>query len=228
MNGKWLKIIAVIFMIIDHIGFYLIPEGTLNLVFRGMGRIAFPLFAFMLAEGYKHTKNLKLYFFRLLIAALIMEFVVLVIYLITSQNYFININVFIPLLFGLGCLWSINHPKMWVKVLIFPFLFLAELIHISYGIYGLFIILIFGIVSKKSEQLWLLILLSLFFIEWPLFSLFGIMGNPRYPNIQWLSLIAFLPIFLYNGKKGNYNKWVFYAIYPLHLGIILLIDFLFL
>lgn len=227
MNGKMLKIIAVIFMIVDHIGFYLINDGIVNDVFRGIGRIAFPLFAFSITEGFKHTKNLKKYALRLALAAVIMEFVVVIIYLITGDNYFITINVFIPLLFGLMGLWALSNPKWYVKLLVIPIIFLSEILHFSYGSYGIFLILIFGIIPKRFEQLSIVVLMSLFYIEWPLYSLFGMTGSPRYPNMQWLSLLAFIPIFLYNGEKGRYNKWIFYAIYPLHLGVILLIDFLF-
>lgn len=226
MNGKWIKILAVIFMIIDHIGVHLIPDGTLNLILRGIGRIAFPLFAFLLAEGFRHTRNIKKYFLRLLIAALVMEAVVFVIYLITGDNYLISLNVFIPLIFGLFSLWALKQPKWWLKLLVIPLLVLAELLQISYGVYGVLIIIIFGLFSHWTEQLWFIIIVNLFFIEWPLFSLIGIEGNPRYPNLQWLSLLAFIPLFFYNGKKGQYNKWIFYAVYPLHLGIILLLDFL--
>ncbi|PKL01274.1 MAG: hypothetical protein CVV56_01360 [Tenericutes bacterium HGW-Tenericutes-1] len=225
MNAKWLKIIAVILMIIDHIGFYLIPEGTLNLVFRAIGRIAYPLFAFMIAEGFHKTHHLKKYFLRLLLAALIMELIIFIIYLITSENYLIHINVFIPLLFGLLGLTLFNQPKWYLKLLIIPLLIIAEVLQISYGLYGVLIILIFGIIPKRKDQFTSFILMSLFFIDWPLLVLLNLASLARYPYLQWASLLSFIPIMLYNGEKGSYNKWIFYAIYPLHLGIILLIKY---
>ncbi len=226
MNAKWLKILAVVLMIIDHIGFYLMPEGTINLILRAIGRIAYPLFAYMIAEGFHKTHHVKKYLLRLLIAALIMEFVVLMIYLFTNANYFIQINVFIPLIAGLTGLILFYQKGWYYKLLILPIFVLAELLHISYGVYGVILILIFGIIPKKIEQLTTFIFISLFFIDWPLFVLMGLEGTARYPSLQWTSLLAFIPIFLYNGQKGSYNKWIFYLIYPLHLGLILMIKYL--
>ncbi len=226
MNAKWLKIVAVILMIIDHIGFYLIPEGTINLVFRAIGRIAYPLFAFMIAEGFHKTHHLKKYFLRLLLSALIMELIIVIIYLITLENYLIHINVFIPLLFGLTGLTLFYQPKWYLKILIIPLLVLAEILQISYGLYGVLIILIFGIIPKRMEQITTFILMSLFFIDWPLLTFLNLESLARYPYIQWASILSFIPIILYNKEKGSYNKWIFYAIYPLHLGIILLIKYL--
>ena len=71
LSNFWLKLIALLTMTIDHIG-YLLPYSTTALIFRYIGRIALPLFCFMIAEGAIHTKNFNKYAFRLgLMASLI-------------------------------------------------------------------------------------------------------------------------------------------------------------
>jgi O-antigen/teichoic acid export membrane protein len=74
MTSFVLKIIAMVTMVIDHSGDIFFPIlGNNTLYFNAIGRIAFPLFCFMLVEGYKHTSNLKKYMLRLFIGALISQ-----------------------------------------------------------------------------------------------------------------------------------------------------------
>lgn len=227
MNAKTLKWIAIITMTLDHIGFFLIPDGWLNDVFRGIGRIAFPLFAFLIAQGYEHTHHFGRYILRLGIAAVVMELAVLIIYLVSGEAYFITINVFIPLLAGLLSLWLIHHRNPYYKWLIIPLLVLCEWGGVSYGMYGVLMILAFGLLPKKHQYWTALIILNLFFNEWPLFTYLATSYDTRYEGwLQWLSLLALVPIQLYNGQKGTYNKWFFYLYYPLHIGIIVTIQLL--
>ena len=71
MSAFVLKIIAIITMFIDHIG-YIFSNGKIS-YFNYIGRLAFPIFAFQISEGYLHTKNLKKYFLRLFLFALISQ-----------------------------------------------------------------------------------------------------------------------------------------------------------
>ena len=70
LSGFDLKIIAVITMIIDHAGAFLFPQAK---ILRIIGRISFPIFAFLICEGYEHTKDVKKYMLRLLLFAVISE-----------------------------------------------------------------------------------------------------------------------------------------------------------
>ena len=73
LNGFWIKIIAIISMTFDHVGYFLQPNGNLHVVFdifRVIGRLSFPLFIFLLVEGVIHTKNTRNYFIRLSLLAL--------------------------------------------------------------------------------------------------------------------------------------------------------------
>ena len=68
MNSNQLKLFAIITMVIDHIGYALFPEV---LLLRIIGRLSLPIFAFLVAEGYHYTRNIKQYMFRIFIFAII-------------------------------------------------------------------------------------------------------------------------------------------------------------
>ncbi|MDD3127196.1 MAG: TraX family protein [Candidatus Izemoplasmatales bacterium] len=217
---KWIAIIAMTF---DHIAYHLLPEGIIYDIFRDIGRVAYPLFAFMIAEGFRHTHNVWRYLGRLFFAALISEAVIFIVFLTTGDaSNFLSTNVFIPLVMGLVTIIFIFHKKWFVKMLILPVLVLSYILPLQYGLYGVLMILIFGVLPNRWLQLTAFVIMSLFFIEWPMLSLLD--WDARYLGIsQWFSLLAFIPIFLYNGRLGKYNKWFFYIYYPFHIAIIFII-----
>ena len=79
LNSNQLKIIAIITMLIDHIGYFFFYNSNhyIYMTFRSIGRIAMPLFVFMLVEGYMHTKSLKRYLSRLSIIAIITQVIII-------------------------------------------------------------------------------------------------------------------------------------------------------
>lgn len=97
MSAFVLKIIAYITMFIDHLG-YVVNNGKFS-YFNFIGRLAFPIFAFQISEGYIHTKNLKKYFFRLLLFALVSQ-IPFILFVSTVTKSF-SLNVFFTLLLGL-------------------------------------------------------------------------------------------------------------------------------
>ena len=124
LNSFWIKIIALLTMTIDHVGF-LLPAGPLNLTFRIIGRIAFPLFAFMIAEGAIHTKSFSKYALRLGIMASAISLALIL-------NEIIGIdpslredgNIFIDLLLGALAIYLLRQNKWYLKALaILPVLF---------------------------------------------------------------------------------------------------------
>ena len=124
LSSFWIKIIALVTMTIDHIGFML-PEGGLYTAFRIIGRIAFPLFAFMIAEGAIHTKSFSKYALRLGIMAsaislgLIINEILLIDPSLREQG-----NIFIDLLLGAFAIYLLRQDKWYIKVLaILPILF---------------------------------------------------------------------------------------------------------
>jgi hypothetical protein len=225
MNMRILKIIGIVTMTIDHIGVYLLPSGTIGLVCRGIGRLAYPLFAFMIAEGFRHTHDLFRYWLRLTLVAALVEVCLLGYFLVSGENFLFTINVFLPLVFGLSCLIALTRKAWYWKLLALPILAGAFLIAIPYGAYGVLTILIFGLVTKRSLQLGLFLVVNLAFNAFPIYGLLNITpvfrGRIYEEWIQWFSLLAFIPLFLYNGERGRFSKWFFYLYYPLHLAVIL-------
>ncbi len=231
MNMKVLKWIAIVTMTIDHIGGYLLSDGSvLQLVFRSIGRIAYPLFALMIAEGYRHSHDVGKYLLRLLLAALAVETGMAILYFATGVNYLMTVNVFWPLVFGLASLILIGQKRWYFQILVLPILVGARFLEISYGLYGVLTILAFGLLQNKWLRISSYLLICLAFINWPLLGLLGWEAEPSnriYVQwIQWFSVLALVPITLYNGQLGRFNKWLFYLYYPVHLGIILIIQLL--
>lgn len=229
MNRFTLKIIAITTMLLDHIALiFFESNGWLYFVFRGLGRIAFVLFAYLLAEGFHHTKSIKKYLLRIGVTALVIEIGLLGYYFISEVNMLLNFNIFWTLLFGMLGLYLISRKELYIRLLVIPLIIGAELLKLSYGAYGVLMIVMFGLYQSKLTSFFHLVFLNLLFIDWPLFEILDISEMAKYPYLQWLSLLAFIPIFLYNKILGKYQwKWFFYLFYPAHLLILFLISYFF-
>lgn len=225
MNAKALKIIAVITMTIDHVGLYLLAYDSPGYIAcRIIGRIAFPLFAFMIAEGFYHTRNVNKYFCRLLGYCLAIELGFLGFYLVSGDNYLLEMNVIWPLLLGLASLMLLSRPQWYLKLLVIVILIGSELLNLAYGAYGIGLIIVFGIYRNFRVQALMLILLNLFFLDWPLLEPMGLGELAKYGWLQWFSVVALLPRYFYNGQPGKLSKWFFYVYYPAHLGVIYILS----
>lgn len=231
MNRNAFKFIAAFAMALDHIGLILVNGDTLAyLILRSIGRIAYVMFAYMIAEGYFKTKNLKMYFLRLFAFALVIEAFFAVYYFISGLNYTLlghSENVIWPLVFGLGALILVGNKNIWIRFLSIAVVIAARFLNFPYGDYGVLIILTFGLYPNIVTQILFLVGLNLLYIDQPLMAYLGYGGFSRYHGIewiQWFSLLAFVFIGFYNGQKGKLNtKWFFYIFYPAHLGLIYLI-----
>jgi len=224
-----LKLIALLTMTIDHIGANLVHNEELYLILRSIGRISFPLFAFAIAEGYRHTSSLKKYLLRLGIGSLATEVVLVIFYFITKENYMINEDIFLTLFLGLLCITLLNNKKIYIKLLVLPILFVSHIIKVDYGVYGILIIIMFGMSKKLWVNTICFVLINLLFITLlpRITALDGtIFEFNKFHIIQWISLVSIIPIMFYNGQQGKKMKYFFYLYYPVHLGIIYLISFL--
>lgn len=231
MNRNAIKMIAAFTMTLDHIAVIMLPPDSLSwLILRSLGRIAFVLFALMIAEGFLKTRHLKNYFLRLFVFAAVIELGLVLYFLVSGENYLISFNVIWPLVLGLGSLILLKQSSIWLRLLVIPIVILAEYSGIPYGSYGVLIIIIFAIYPNRLTQILFLIGLNLLYISEPLMSSVGLGEVTRYQAgqwFQWFSLLAFAFICFYNGKKGQLNtKWFFYIFYPAHLGMIYLINYL--
>jgi hypothetical protein len=197
MTTFQLKLIAVILMVIDHIGYFLFPS---NMILRIIGRLSFPLFAFLIAKGYKYTSNPKRFFMRLFIFANIIQLPVLLIP--------IPVNIFYTLSLGLLMIivYEMKLDKYIKYTYLFGIVFLTYLINPDYSIYGVFLIFSIHIFMGKWLQLTMaFLLLSLMF--------YGI-------HYQIYSVFSILLMMTYNEKLGFKLKWFFYLFYPVHLVIL--------
>ena len=200
LNNFTLKMIAVITMVIDHVGYVIFPQVQ---ILRAIGRISFPIFCFLIVEGFFHTRSHLNYLIRLSIFALISE---IPFDLAFHQTLFDwqHQNVFITLalgLFAIFCIEEINNRKIYIIPLILIFL-IAVCSNCDYGLGGVLLICVFYLTRENAGLRFLLcgLILYVFFNS---FELYG--------------LLALIPISLYNGKKGPATRLFFYWFYPAHL-----------
>lgn len=221
MNGAVLKWIAIASMFIDHFGatillFVDLPIaadwGTIYYYCRQIGRLAFPIFAFLTVQGYQHTSKLEKYIGNLFIFALISEVPFDLAFYDTSY-YGGHMNIFFTLalgIIGLALYENFEEKNQLVPQLLTLVLtgWIAEILRVDYGFYGVALIMGLGILrNNKTTQ-----------------TVFGvIMGLLQTPAAS----LAFFPITLYNGERGRQNKWFFYIFYPAHLLVFYLIRTLF-
>lgn len=215
MNSFVLKIIAIITMFIDHIGYVI--AGKLSF-FNYIGRIAFPIFAFQISEGYIHTKNLKKYFFRLFLFAIISQIPFMLFTSLISSEF--SLNIFFTLILGLCCIHIYNKLNNKILALQLSAIIgiIAEFSHCDYGFYGIAIILIFYIFKNSFINATIF-----FIIATGLYYLIPFILSGYYNVYFYLFLCTFIPIFFlatYNGKRGKNIKYLLYLFYPLHLLLI--------
>ena len=232
LTGSHLKWIAIITMLIDHIGYALLEVGLLpqissavlagnsfdflpadyhfwynfDLVLRFIGRLAFPIFCFLLVEGFLHTTSIKKYALRLGLFALISE----VPFDLAVYNSFFDLssqNVFFTLFIGLIVLWCMQYFEETLPVHMVPLRYLAAItgmliahfLQTDYSAFGvLLIVLLYELRTNRKWQC----------IAGAILMLFKSYTGP----------LAFLFIFFYNGERGRQlPKYFFYAFYPVHL-----------
>ena len=213
-----MKMIAIITMLIDHIGAVLIPSNTTAyLIFRSIGRLAFPIFAFLIVEGFYHTRDVKRYLTRLGIFALVSEIPFdLAFY---GDFYMGHQNIFFTLFLGLLLIMVMKDierrfPKNLITsnaintLLVISFCIIAFLLKTDYNFLGILLITAFYL-FRGSKMLLVLSILLIF-------------GTPI-GDISILATLSMVFISLYNGKKGKGMKYFFYVFYPAHLLILFLI-----
>lgn len=211
LSGSALKIIAVVSMVIDHCAYYLMDGNTMVYeVMRCFGRIAFPVFAFLVAEGFSHTRNRMRYFLSLLLSTAVSE---VPWYLLNGADG--THNVMFTLALGVAALAAFErlrgHRALAIAAILLAAL-LAEVSGLDYGWRGIVVILVLHLFrSKKYSQSARLLQFAFAF---PLMMHYGIIGT----------LLANAVIFLYDGTRGfihgNVAKYGFYAFYPAHLFLI--------
>lgn len=213
-SGSVLKIIAIVSMVIDHCAYFLMDNNsTLYEAMRSVGRIAFPVFAFLIAEGFAYTHNRKRYFTRLLVFAVISE---VSWYLLNGADGTHNVMFTLALgVVALAVLEKLKENSVLCGIAILSIAYLATWSGVDYEWRGILMILVFNLLRNQNDNLpfpygRMMQLLCAF----PLMMHYGSIG----------ALLACMTIFLYDGArgfiKGNVAKYGFYAFYPVHLLLI--------
>ena len=209
MNQRWsiqcldsfqLKCIAIVSMALDHTGAVLYPS---QIWLRCLGRIAFPIFCFLIVEGFFHTHDVRRYMGRIGVFALISEIPYNLAFRGVPLEY-AHQNVFFTLLIGIGMMVLLERNREWpVKaVILLLAMWLAVLIRSDYNFRGILLIFVFYIFH---ESRWLAVTA-------------GGLWNFLYQGvIQKYGVLSVLPLSLYNGERGRKMKYFFYIFYPAHL-----------
>lgn len=197
-----LKLIALATMLIDHIGYLLYPQ---YFILRIIGRVSFPIFAYLVAVGTSRTRNLVSYGGRLLVFGLISQ---------VPYNYFTrhvwysfeDPNIFFTLFAGLLMI----HFSRSKKVLYMMLLILVIMpLHLSYGYYG--VLLIYGFYYTKENPLTSLIVMAFLSVQYYI---------ETHVIVQSYAILA-LAIIFWMPKLGiHIHKWTAYWFYPIHLSLL--------
>ena len=222
LTGNQLKFLAMVTMTMDHIGFILLPQ---HWILRIIGRLAMPIYAFLIAEGCRHTRNRTKYLLTMLAMAILCQ---VVSYVVTGSLYqciLVTFSLSISLIYlldhavrkrsiaafaaaaaGLGAAYFLTE--------ILPGLLPGTDFAVDYGFIGV-LVPIFAFIGKTKWQK--LGLTAIALVGMSLCSLW----------VQWFSLLALIPLALYNGERGNASlKYLFYLFYPAHIAILHLISML--
>ena len=211
LDGTALKLIAMVSMVFDHVGDNFFPEQTWM---RVIGRIALPIFAFCVAEGFCHTRDRWKYLRRMGVFALISEVpfdLVTAGKLLEFSHQNIMLTFFWAIL-GLLCYEAVRKklPKGGTVPGVLVLLLFAGtslLLRMDYNMLAVGLIFLYYLLRDKA-------------LVWRHAAGMAYHAMLRNVGIYWFGLLGFLFLFLYNGKKGRGLKWLFYLFYPGHLLLI--------
>lgn len=223
LSGNQLKLLALLSMTLDHIGLQLLPRLE---ILRILGRLALPIFAYMIAEGCRYTRSRRRYLATMAAMALVCQGVyffamgslyqcilvtfslsIALIYLTDHAMHRQSAAAWLPALLGFGAAYFLSN--------VLPGLLPGTDYGIDYRFAGIVLPVLISLGRIKREKLALtavgLVLLAL-----------------QSGGRQWFALAALLPLALYSGKRGRRNlKNLFYIYYPAHLAAIWLLGYLF-
>lgn len=212
LSGNQLKLLAALTMTVDHIGEVLFPTVIL---LRIIGRLAFPIFAYMIAEGCTHTRNMPRYFGRVAALAVFCQIVYAFAEGRPNFSVLVTFSVSIALIWIIRSAWGKPNGLVWIGFALFvAWVFCSGItllkpeFLVDYGFFGALLPVLICFPKKRYHK-FLAAAAGLTFLCLEL------------GGIQWWSLFSLLPLALYSGERG---KWripaFFYLYYPLHLAVI--------
>ena len=216
LTQEGLKLIACVTMLLDHIGAVFVPWEGLRII----GRLAFPIYCFLLAEGMARTRDVKKYGIRLAVGAALAEMPFDLLFF--GGLTLAHSSVMVTLLLGFAAIRSMEKlPRFW------PLVFLgcaltAELLGTDYGGLGVMLMVFFTVSQEWGKAARAM---GVAVICW-LIGGYGWQVGPVYVPMEIAGAAAMVPICLYSGRKATCSRavqWAFYLFYPVHLTVLLLI-----
>ncbi|MBQ9079801.1 MAG: hypothetical protein IJY27_01900 [Clostridia bacterium] len=238
LSGNALKYIAALSMLIDHIGVIFFPDSD---ILRIIGRLALPIFAFMIAEGCRYTHNRLRYFLGIFVLAAACQLVYFIYngdtYMCILVTFSLAILVIYTLQHFKACIFDAQCPL--IKKLLSALLVLAAVaavwvlnvfLHIDYGFAGCMLPVFAALLHPTENAPEAFLALDRIPVHVALLGvgcvILALSGN-GVGNLQYYSLLALIPLLLYSGKRGKRKmKYFFYIFYPLHLGALQLLAML--
>jgi hypothetical protein len=231
LTSASLHILAMAFMLCDHMWATVIPGNQWLTV---VGRLTYPIYAFLLVEGYFHTGNLKKYALRLLALVILSEIPFNLMY--SSQLFYpVHQNVIWTLLVGLGCVHINERAKeapLWRRILTGAATavvggLLGIVLFSDYNAAGIWTILVFYWFRGRAwwnfaGQAALLYYINVEVLQGLAFEV-ELFGETHFIVQQGFALLALIPIWLYRGRKGMGGRgfrYACYAFYPLHMLVL--------
>lgn len=217
LSGNQLKLIALAAMTVDHIGVQFFPNV---LLLRIIGRLALPIFAYMIAQGCRYTRNKARYLGTIAAVAALCQVVYFVAMGSLYQCILVTFSLSIGLIYVLED--AIRSPRFhktsFAALSLAAVYALCEVLprylpgfYVDYGFAGVML----PVLIRLGKQKWQSILLcgiGLVFLS---------IGN----SVQWFSLLALPLLILYSGTRGKHKmKYLFYIYYPAHLALLYLIS----
>ena len=221
MSALILKIIACMAMAVSHFGCIFrnfLPPVWVDLLYY-TGRVSFPIFAYLITEGWQYTGSKSRYMLRLFGFALLSQIpYALAIDSVGAQNF--ELNVLFTLFLGTCVLWIEDRASGqqgifggFLFILAFLPVSLGFLFEMDFGWEGILCIGLMGLVSRKNCKLGILLAAM---------ALIYIADFSVYYGVAFLfTLPAILLLYFYNGSRGRVKcKYMFYLFYPLHLTVL--------
>ena len=233
MTSMALRSLALVTMLVDHLGYALGPVllgDTAYLGMRLVGRLAMPIFCFLIAEGFFHTKSVGRYAGRLLLFGLVSE-IPYDLFCTNGGSYFdfTQQNVYFTLLLGLTAIWLFDffagrNLKPLSLLAVFACAAAAQLALTDYGMFGVALVFVCYCFRDNRNVRCVAIVVTCLLMGASRFL--DPLNGSTWPIVIACAAVAAIPIYLYNGQPGRRGKGAqlaFYAFYPLHLLLITLI-----
>lgn len=214
-KNEILKLIAAISMLVDHVGVLFFPDV---IMMRIIGRLAFPIFAYYIAQGFINTSNINKYILRIFIFSIISQVPFCFFAYIIIGNY-LYFNVLFTFLLALILLYAVENKQYIIGICIAFIPITLEMfmsIDTDYGTYGIIMVLIFYLFREKT------IIRNIAIVALTIIHSY-LIGIPFYYSVQIYCVLA-LPI-IDHVKKPRIvlPKYFFYIFYPLHIGTLVVI-----